>query len=162
MDDRPAASGVTAPEPSLVPWTDEIYDGHVLFHGEGFKVIQQLHGVSEQGSAATLSNTNQAGWGETGWETDPAALDGGLQLALLWSKKVLGGAGLPMAVGSYHTYRSGPPEGSVRAVLHARETSRDRAVADIVFTDAADITVAELRGVEVILRPGESTRVPTA
>ena len=134
----------------------DIYDGHVLFHGTDFQVIQELDGVSQQGIQATLSGTRDIGWGEEPWHTDPAALDGGLQLALLWSKEALGGASLPMSVRSVHAYTDGPPTGPLRATLTGQVQGKDRALSDVVFTDASGDVVAELRGVETILRPGEA------
>ncbi len=159
---RQAATGADATSPVALaglepPDSTEIYDGHVLFHGSEFQVIRSVDGIGDAGVRATLTSTRDAGWGD-GWRTDPAAWDGGLQLALLWSKRVLGGATLPMGIGAVHSYRDGPPEGPVQATLSGTVHGRDRAVTDIVFTDRSGEVVAELRGVEVILRPGEPTR----
>lgn len=150
---EPAEAGLVGPVPALEPFRGDVYDGQVLFHGQTFQVIRSLDGMSEEGTAATLTGTRDAGWTEEPWHTDPAALDGGLQLALLWGKHVLGGATLPMAVGAYHSYVEGPPSGPVKAVLRGQVKSRDRAVSDIVFTDASGAVFAELKNVETILRP---------
>ncbi len=154
-------SSAQAPQLDLEPWSSEIYDGHVLFHGADFQVIKSLDGVSEQGIAATLSSTHQVGWHGSHWRTDPAALDGGLQLALLWSKHVLGGASLPMSVGAYNTFSQGAPSGSVKAILRGEVKGKDRAVADIVFFDEAGTILAEMRDVVTVLRPGEPKRPAT-
>jgi hypothetical protein len=138
---------------SLEPWSGEIYDGDVLFHGSDFQVIRELQGIADDGIAATLNGTTKAGWTGEPWHTDPAALDGGLQLALLWSRHALGGAALPMSVGSLKTYTDGPPDGPFTATLKGEVKGRDRAVSDIVFTDQDGTVVAELTGVETILRP---------
>jgi hypothetical protein len=125
----------------------------VLFHGRTFQVIEDLEGVSDDGIAARLTSTADAGWTSEDWQTDPAALDGGLQLALLWSARVLGGASLPMGVGSFLTYADGPTNGPLRAVLKGTKRGRDKTVADITFTDESGAVVHELKGVEAILRP---------
>jgi len=99
---------------------------------------------------------DDSGWGEEPWQTDPAAVDGGLQLALLWSDRMLGGPTLPMGMSSMTTFVSGPPEGPVRAVLTGVTRGRDKTVTDIVFVDANGKVVNEMRGVEAILRPDGS------
>ena len=117
------------------------------------QVIRSIDGVSKDGIAATLSGTTWPG----GWATDPAALDGGLQLALLWTRHRLGGASLPMGVASYRRHHAGPVSGPIHATLRGEAVGKDKAVSDIVFTDASGRVVAELRGVTTILRPGEPT-----
>ena len=143
--------------PPLAPPTEaapaEVYDGNVLFHGATFQVIRSLDGASDEGLAATLSSTADVDWADEPWRTDPAALDGGLQLALLFGKRVLGGASLPMSVDAVRTFRDGPPNGPLRAVLRGEAKGRDRTVSDIVFIDQAGHVVHEIRGVQAILRP---------
>jgi acyl transferase domain-containing protein/acyl carrier protein len=138
---------------SLPPWSGEpIYDGRVLFHGEKFQVIRTVEGISDLGIDAELSSTEDVGWGDEPWLTDPAALDGGLQLALLWSHRMLGGPSLPMGLSSLHTFRTGTA-GPLKAILTGEKRGRDKTVTDIVFVDASGQVVTELRGVETIRRP---------
>ena len=61
-----------------------------------------------------------------------------------------------MSVGSVHAYTDGPPAGPLKATLTGQVKGKDRAVSDVVFTDASGDVVAELRGIETILRPGEA------
>ncbi|MEQ1571630.1 MAG: polyketide synthase dehydratase domain-containing protein [Myxococcota bacterium] len=129
-----------------------MYDGQVLFHGERFQVISDLE-LSERGAVAEITSTSGVDWSPETWQTDPAAMDGGLQLALLWSNRVLGGASLPMGVSSMRTFHVGPPEGPLRAVLTGERRGKDKTVTDIVFLDRSGVVVNELRGVEAILRP---------
>jgi NAD(P)-dependent dehydrogenase (short-subunit alcohol dehydrogenase family) len=153
VEQRSGAPKAIAP-PRLPSWGDTpIYDGDALFHGVSFQVIRSLDGVSDDNILATIESTDDAGWTEEPWRTDPAALDGGLQLALLWTKRVLGKACLPMGVGEVKTYGAGPGKGPLRALLHGRQKGPARTVTDITFTDADGAVVHELRGVESILRP---------
>ena len=76
-------------------------------------------------------------------------------MALLWSKRILGGASLPMSVGQLRAYTDRPPTGSVSAILTGTVKGRDRAVSNIVFRDEEGTVVAELRDVVTVLRPGE-------
>ncbi|MBX2797452.1 MAG: SDR family oxidoreductase, partial [Myxococcales bacterium] len=141
-------------QPDLPPADNaDIYDGRVLFHGADFQVIRSLDGASDDALAATLTSTAQAGWSEERWHTDPAALDGGLQLALLYGARVLGGASLPMSVDAVRTFRPGPGNGPLRAVLRGQRKGSDKTITDIVFTDESGAVVHELRGVHAILRP---------
>jgi hypothetical protein len=136
----------------LENWTGSIYGGDVLFHGPELQVIQGVDGVSKGGMAGSLAGTASRSWHNGSFLTDVAAMDGGLQMALLWSEHVLGGASLPTAVGALRVW-SPPTQASVRAVLHARKIGKSSTVSDLVFTDAAGEVVAELVGVETHLRP---------
>ncbi|MDC0680904.1 type I polyketide synthase [Sorangium atrum] len=150
---RVAPKGPAAPE--LGPWPSggELYDGRTLFHGRDFQVIRRLDGVSREGIAGTVVGLREAGWVAQPWKTDPAALDGGLQLATLWTQHVLGGAALPMSVGALHTFAEGPSDGPLRAVVRGQIVARDRTKADIAFVDDRGSLVAELRDVQYVLRP---------
>ena len=161
MTEVPVAAPAMAAPPALQAWTQPaVYDGHVLFHGPSFQVIQAVQGVSRDGIVGTLAGTHQAGWPLDAWCSDVASLDGGLQLALLWSRQVLGGAVLPMALGEYRSYRSGLASGPVTGVVHGRKIHEARTVCDIAFVDASGQLLAELIGVETVLRPGEAQTTP--
>ena len=159
----PLAAPATPPTPPLEAFdAADLYDGHVLFHGPRFRVILGVEGISRAGIAGTLQGSAAVGWPRDGWRTDPALLDGGLQLAVVWARHVLGGASLPMAVREMRSYREGLAEGPVRCVVSARETHEIRAVSDVVFTDARGAVVAELLGVETVKRPDEPGTAATA
>ena len=146
-----------APElPGLGPWTQsEIYDGHVLFHRERFQMIQSIEGISDEGIVGILAGTSDMDWPREAWCTDPALLDGGLQLAGLWTRQVLGGICLPMGLADFRIYRPGLVIGPVRCVVHARKVFDARAMCDVSFIDAEGSMIAEMRGVETVLRPEE-------
>jgi hypothetical protein len=147
-----------APElPELSPWTQGLYDGTVLFHGAPFQVIESVDGVSENAMSARMAGLEERAWAGA-WALDPALLDGGLQLALLWTSHRLGGAGLPTAIASVAIHATGPVKGRVRCVLQGREVTRDRTVCDVAFIDSDKTVLAELRGVEVHLLPRASGR----
>ncbi|HKV37521.1 MAG TPA: SDR family oxidoreductase [Pyrinomonadaceae bacterium] len=148
------AAPATPSAPELEPWTrSEIYDGHVLFHREGLHVIQSLDGISAAGIAGTLTGASRMNWPAGPWCTDPAALDGGLQLAAWWTHRVLGGASLPMALGELRLYRQGLFDGPVRCLVHARAVHSARSVCDISFADSTGTLIAQMLGVESVLRP---------
>ena len=146
----PSAPAATRQVSNLDPWPEASIYGDVLFHGPDFQVIENLEGISDDGMAAALRGAEAMGWKKE-WATDPALLDGGLQLAVLWFKRKLGGASLPMVIGSYHRYGK-TPSGSVRAELRSRVEDSDRTIADIVFSDG-DVLLAEMKDVQIYRRP---------
>ena len=88
-----------------------------------------------------------------------AALDGGLQLAVLLTQRVLGGASLPTSIAELRSYRSRPAEGPIRCIATQREVGRASVTTDIVFVDSEGERVAELLGAETHLLP--KTAPPT-
>jgi hypothetical protein len=70
----------------------------VLFHGEDFRVVRDVQ-LGTDGLSALLVGTHEKAWLPDTWQTDPALLDGGLQLALLWTEHALGRASLPTGLG---------------------------------------------------------------
>jgi len=146
----PVASGLSA-------WSKKpIYDGEVLFHGRDFQVIQSLDGIGPEGLEATLEAERSTSWTGGPWRTDPAALDGALQLALLWTQERLGGASLPMSVQSFECYDLSPAK-TLRAVLRGNPKGTHAATADVVLCDEEGNARVALRGIELILRPDASS-----
>ncbi|TDC22841.1 SDR family oxidoreductase [Streptomyces sp. 8K308] len=149
----PQPTGWDTPD-GLVPLArEEIYDGRVLFHGPAFRAIRSVHGVSAQGAEATVNGVDELGWEGDNWQLDPAAVDGGLQLAVLWAEGVLGEAGLPMAVAECRVYRRGAAQAPVRCVVWARKVHDTGARCDLVLLDQGGTPRVELLGVELIRRP---------
>jgi hypothetical protein len=162
MTQAAVAQPASEAAPALKQWTQSaVYDGHVLFHGPSFQVIDSVQGISREGIVGTLSGTKESQWPAESWRSDAAAMDGGLQLALLWSRHVLGGAVLPMAMGEYRSYRDGLTDGPVQGVVRGRKIEGAGTVCDISFSDASGQVVAELIGVETVLRP-DAAKPPAA
>ena len=147
---------VPAVPAGLAAFAGPVY-GDVLFHGASFQVIRSLDGMSKDGVSASLVGTREVGWGGEGFRMDPALLDGGLQLALLWTQHTLGGASLPTGLSGIRVHRGGLVAGVQHVILRAREARGDRGVCDIVFIAADGAPVASLEGVETHVLPG--TRV---
>jgi len=134
-------------------WNGSPVYGDVLFHGERFQVIESLEGVGSQSIVGTLSGVERAGWTQERWQTDVAAHDGGLQLAVLWARESLGRAMLPMGVEALRLPERPMARGSVRCVAQCREAGDSRVLADLVFLDDEGQLVSELRGAELVVRP---------
>ncbi|MFB4426198.1 type I polyketide synthase [Streptomyces sp. QL37] len=131
----------------------DLYDGKVLFHGPRFHALRTVHGVSEQGAEATVAGVRALDWQGAHWPLDPAAVDGALQLALLWGEEVLGAGTLPMAVAECRVHRRGPSDGSVRCVVRGRKAHDTGARCDAALIDADGSVRLELIGVELVRRP---------
>jgi hypothetical protein len=137
----------------LQPVSPDVYDGHTLFHGPRFQAIQRVLGLSASGGAAVLAGAHDLGWNRGIWHTDPAAVDGGLQLAVLWAKHAVGRAALPMGVAEYRTYHAGLYAGPTRCVVRARNVWADAAECDVVLSGPDGAVRAELLGVSLVMRP---------
>ncbi|MEI7031857.1 SDR family NAD(P)-dependent oxidoreductase [Streptomyces pratensis] len=129
------------------------YDGKVLFHGPRFHALRTVRGVSQYGAEATVAGLRALDWAGEHWPLDPAAVDGALQLALLWGEEVLGAATLPMAVAECRVHRRGPVHGAARCVVRGRKAHDTGARCDAALIDADGSVRLELIGVELVRRP---------
>ena len=142
-----------------------IYSPDALFHGPAFQVIERIESVSDQGMVACLSGVVARAW-PGAWLLDPALLDGGLQLALLWARHRSGRAALPTAIGAVHAKlavadareQSVSVTFPVRCSLTGREEQGDRMRSDLAFVDAAGRTIAELHQLETHFLPAQAER----
>ena len=150
----PAANG--SPSPALNDWGGAPVYGDVLFHTDNFQVIEDVDGVGECGISGTLNGVESAQWSWEHWNTDVAALDGGLQMLLLWARERMGGAALPMGIGQTLVHAETPPTGSVTCVAHCRSSGKSRGLADISFADENGVLFTEFKDVELILRPSSN------
>jgi NAD(P)-dependent dehydrogenase (short-subunit alcohol dehydrogenase family) len=139
---RPAAGALaTYPHDAAT-----IYD-RLLFHGPDFQVIRRVVGLSGEAAEAELRGA-VPGWTQDAWVTDLASGDGGLQLAVLWSRQQLGGASLPTGVGVYRPYGR-PAPGPVRGVLRGRQADAQRTLSDVLLIDGSGRVYAAFEGVEL-------------
>jgi hypothetical protein len=132
---------------TLEPWRGAAPYGDLLFHRGEFELIQTLDGVSDQGIAATLRGVTHAGWTGEAWNLDVAALDAGLQLAVLFGTRMLGGPNLPTGIDQIRTFGTTPSTGLLSATAYRRKLGPSSMTTDIVFTDDGGHCVAELLGV---------------
>jgi hypothetical protein len=100
-----------------------------------------------------VCGVTELGWGGDHWQLDPAALDGALQVALLWARNALGDATLPMAVAECRVHRRGPVRGTVRCVVRARKVHGTGARCDVALVGPDGSPAVELLGVELVRRP---------
>jgi acyl transferase domain-containing protein/acyl carrier protein/NADP-dependent 3-hydroxy acid dehydrogenase YdfG len=133
------------------PWPylqSEIYAGK-LFHGADFQVIRKLESWSATSGSGVLDGTLAKRWPGGPWSTDPAALDGGLQLGQLWGMAQADRLFLPLHVGAFIMHVGGALDGPLRCVLNARMSGNAHIRNDLTFTTLDGRLVAELQQVEM-------------
>jgi len=133
---------------SLEPWGGKPIYQDLLFHRGAFELIDQLEGISDDGIEGTLRGVADGGWSSETWQLDVAALDAGLQLAVLFGQRMLGGPNLPTGIDQIRAFGLPPSEGLLSATAYRRSLSSHAVTTDIVFTDARGQRVAELLGVQ--------------
>ncbi|GIJ72928.1 hypothetical protein Voc01_078450 [Virgisporangium ochraceum] len=133
----------------LEPLADP-YDGGTLFHGPALRVLRSV----SVGAAGADGAVTGAANGPVGGEVDIAAVDGALQLALLWARRAGAGDTLPMSVSEVRLHRRGPAAEELRCVVRAVRADADGAVCDVILRDRDGAPHAELLGVHLVRRPG--------
>ena len=145
-----SSHSVSVPEISGSPWplsVDDAYSGP-LFHGPRFAAIERLDLVGPAGGTATVRGLRELGWPDANWAIDPALVDSGLQLGILWANAQGHPLVLPVGVGRA-TFHGLPDDGhGMRCRLAAHPVSDKQINFDIVLETADGAPVAELAGVE--------------
>jgi NAD(P)-dependent dehydrogenase (short-subunit alcohol dehydrogenase family) len=126
------------------------YEDGLLFHGPHFQVLRTLDDLSGKEVGADLHGTDEVGWGAGPWLTDPATLDGGLQLAILWALHNTNRKSLPTRFEAFVPLGASGARAR-RCDLQVRQSGRHETVADLLFSEADGRPVAELRGVTMTL-----------
>jgi hypothetical protein len=142
--------------PSVVPAVlddQAIYSSPALFHGPGFQTLRRVEGLSGDGAEAQVVGLRAVDWPGGAWWTDPAAVDGALQAAVLWTRHITGDATLPMGVDEFRVHRPGPAPGAMRCSVRAVSVAADLTRCDIALFDDDGELRAELLGVSLIRRP---------
>jgi acyl carrier protein/NAD(P)-dependent dehydrogenase (short-subunit alcohol dehydrogenase family) len=126
--------------------------GSDLFHGREFQVIEQLS-LSDDGALACLRTTTRMDWPSEPWLTDPAALDGVLQVIRLWGVKHLGGRSLPTRIGSLEWKQPRSQRDQVFCTVRCRKAGSLSIVADAELIDPQGNLLAVAREIEMHLSP---------
>jgi len=148
-DIAPTPSEIPAPE---LPWVeiagDALY-GDKLFHGPAFAALREVQGLGDQGAQAELIGAAQLNWPADRWLSDPALLDGGLQLARIWGFEILGRPTLPTSLGEFIRFQDGLAQSPVSCVLTGEKMGKTGTRTNLWFVDAAGAVIAEIHGLEM-------------
>ncbi|MFJ6699524.1 SDR family NAD(P)-dependent oxidoreductase [Streptomyces sp. NPDC091272] len=130
------------------------YGGESLFHGPRFQVLHEITYCAPDGARGAVHGLCEMGW-DTGepWRTDPALVDGALQLALLWGQEAMGRACLPVGVDRCEVYRPGAASGPVTCRVTACRADSVRAECDAVLLEPDGGLRAALDGIQLVARP---------
>jgi len=147
------------PELELGEWSGEPIYQDLLFHRGAFELIEEVEGISDHGAGGRVMGVERAGWPNgtaNPWQLDVAALDGGLQVAVLYAQRMLGRENLPTTIGELRSYRSAPAPGVVSVAAYRRKVGSLGVTTDIHFTDDKGRRLAALLGVETHAYPAGS------
>ena len=147
------ASGTWEAPGNLVPLSHP-YDGTTLFHGPRLQALTADPGIGPAGAEGTVVGSRALGWEGPCWQVDPVAVDGGLQLAVLWARRAGTGRTLPMAIQECRVHRPGAVEAATRCVVRALRADDATATCDVALIDPDGSPRVELFGVQLVRRPG--------
>jgi acyl transferase domain-containing protein/NADP-dependent 3-hydroxy acid dehydrogenase YdfG len=139
------------------PWTADAIYGPCLFHGPAFQVLRALECCGEWGGTAALCGAADCQLSRVwpvrsgSWVTDPAAIDGGLQLALLWALQHTGRKSLPTAFGDFILHVPGPCATPLHCRLTVRDLANHHAVFDLCWVAERGEVVCEMRELTMTL-----------
>lgn len=145
---KAAPKDIDAPQTGA-PWSTEEFYGPVLFHGPAFQVLKGVRSVGPQGGSALVASTQDIGWTGGPYATDPAAVDGGLQLAILMGMRALGKTSLPTGVEALTIFIDEPTPGPLHCSIRSRSVSDLKTVSDAIVRTEDGRVVCELRGIEM-------------
>ena len=148
-DAPPGPQSDTPPSGDGRTWSIEQVYSELLFHRGPFAVIRSLDRIFDDSATCELSGLRAAGWPDAGWYSDPALVDGGLQLACVWGRHVLGGAPLPTRFGAFDLYHPGPFDSPVRCILRGRRAGQRKVLVDLAYVAETGALVCSMRDLEM-------------
>jgi hypothetical protein len=131
----PAMTLPAVPAPDLPECCVAPYD-EALFHGPAFHTIRQVLRCDAKGIAARLATAGELGW-PAGWQIDPVALDGALQLLRVWGWADDGRPSLPTSIARCRAWADWPTGGEVFCDVTAARDNAFRLRADARFFDSS-------------------------
>ncbi|MFM7733403.1 MAG: SDR family NAD(P)-dependent oxidoreductase [Cyanobium sp.] len=155
-----AAPAFPTPPHGAEPPSDLCLDPYAtaLFHGPSFQVIREVYFCQAEGIGGRLATAAAMGW-PGGWQLDPAALDGALQLLRLWGVDRHDRVSLPTAIGRCRQWAPWPDRETVDCYLRPRRDNAFRISADAHFLDGASRQLLlSLEGIEMHLQSQQGAR----
>ena len=137
----PQPSGDPLPDCCVAPYDE------ALFHGPAFHTIRQVIRCDAHGISARLTTAGAMRW-PGGWQLDPLAMDGALQLLRVWSWAEDGRPSLPTSIARCRVWSEWPTNGEVVCVLTAKRENAFRLRGDAQFVDpSTGRALASLAGI---------------
>jgi hypothetical protein len=154
-------AGLTHPDPgTLAPWATRDVYARELFHGPALQVLQDVR-AADAGMRARLRPSAELGWALPRDATlDVAAVDGAIQLAALWTRRLRRSASLPTGLLELRVHASASVPAARAVLLPVRATAAST-VSDVRLLDAQGGLLVELLGLELhVLPAGEYPAAP--
>jgi hypothetical protein len=111
--------------------------------------LKGVRSVGPQGGSALVASTRDIGWIGGPYATDPAAIDAGLQMAILMGMRAIGKTSLPTGVESLTIHIDEPTSGPLHCSLRSRSVSDLKTVSDAIVRTEDGRLLCELRGIEM-------------
>ncbi len=133
--------------------------GEFLFHGERFRLLREIEGLSGQGIDAAVSNSSPRAFlgaqaQGASWLFDPGMMDLPPQLAFLWARVFRDMGALPSRFGRVARYGTTPVSGPLTLRMRLKPGTHEQAlIYDAQFIDASG-------AVRIAIADGESTMSP--
>ncbi len=129
------------------PWpfdANKAYREH-LFHGKDLQVIKELLEVSENNASALLLGGRDLKWPNEYFMVDPAVLDGGLQIQLLWCYLLKGKYSLPTSIKSLIIYKNGLLSGPIHVEIEKISIDNTKSISNIYYFDSTGKLLLEIK-----------------
>jgi NAD(P)-dependent dehydrogenase (short-subunit alcohol dehydrogenase family) len=144
------------PDQSVAMSAQDVY--RLLFHGPTLRCIQEVWDLGATGCVARVRTSEPGRWsgGAVGryWVLDPALLDAGPQLVIVWSRVLRGTTALPTRVELIRRHQPPVPGQLLTCRLAVHPDSDDRLViADAEFASPDGHPVLTVRGLEAVAAP---------
>ena len=130
--------------------------GSQLFHGPAFATLRLVDRLGEHGARAEIAVSQTVGWEPAPlaphYLTDPALIDGGLQLARVWGYERLKQLTLPTVVEAFILHQPGwlAADRTVRCIVEGKPIGQAGTRSNLWFVDAASgALIAEVHGLEM-------------
>lgn len=135
---------------------EDVY--RLLFHGPTLRCIEEVRDLGATGCVARVRASDPARWSSRAvggsWLLDPALLDAGPQLVIVWSRLLHGTTALPTRLQLVRRLRRPVPGQVLTCRLDVRPDSDDcLVVADVEFASADGHRVLTVEGLEAVATP---------
>ena len=129
------------------PWPFDVNKayGEHLFHGKDLQVIKELLDVSENNASASLIGGPGLEWPKEYFIVDPAVLDGGLQVQLLWCYLLKGKYSLPTSIKSLIIYENGLLSGPIHVEIEKISIDNTKSISNIYYFDSTGKLLLEIK-----------------
>ena len=156
LADAPAVSALGGYAP--YPLSAEACYRDVLFHGPQFQVVRRIDGVSPSGLIASVGAAGSPAEWMTAphrpkWATEPALLDGCLQLPILWCHSQRGMVCLPSHGASYRQFAPLNDIREATAVFSVSEATELEVTGDVSLIGTDGRLLARFEGFEWLMDP---------